>query len=44
MRLTSDCYLVTLEFNSGAEYYYRDGDEWTKLTTHGRRRPRPPNR
>ena len=39
MRLTNDCYLVTLQFDSGAEYYYRDGDRWTKLTARGRRMP-----
>lgn len=39
MRLTNDCYLVTLQFNSGVENYFRDGDRWTKLTTRGRRMP-----
>ena len=39
MRLTNDCYLVTLQFNSGVEHYFRDGDRWTKLTTRGRRMP-----
>jgi hypothetical protein len=39
MRLTNDCYLVTLEFDSGVEHYYRDGERWTKLTTRGRRMP-----
>jgi hypothetical protein len=39
MRLTNDCYLVTLQFNSGVEHYYRDGDRWTKLTVRGRRMP-----
>jgi hypothetical protein len=39
MRLTNDCYLVTLQFNSGVEHYYRDGDRWTKLTARGRRMP-----
>jgi hypothetical protein len=39
MRLTNDCYLVTLEFDSGEEHYYRDGDRWTKLTARGRRMP-----
>jgi len=39
MRLTNDCYLVTLTFNSGVEHYFRDGDRWTKLTTRGRRMP-----
>ena len=39
MRLTNDCYLVTLELGSGVEHYYRDGDRWTKLTARGRRMP-----
>ena len=39
MRLTNDCYLVTLLFNSGVEHYFRDGDAWTKLTARGRRMP-----
>jgi hypothetical protein len=39
MRLTNDCYLITLEFESGVEHYYRDGDRWTKLTTRGRKMP-----
>jgi hypothetical protein len=39
MRLTNDCYLVTLRFNSGVEHYVRDGDAWTKLTARGRRMP-----
>ena len=39
MRLTNDCYLVTLQVGSGVEHYYRDGDRWTKLTTRGRRLP-----
>jgi hypothetical protein len=39
MRLTNDCYLVTLTFKSGVEYYFRDGDRWTKLTARGRRMP-----
>ncbi|MDT5119713.1 MAG: hypothetical protein QOE30_5452 [Mycobacterium sp.] len=39
MRLTNDCYLVTLRFNSGVEHYFRDGDAWTKLTARGRRMP-----
>jgi hypothetical protein len=39
MRLTNDCYLITLQFNSGVEHYYRDGDRWTKLTARGRRMP-----
>jgi hypothetical protein len=39
VRLTNDCYLVTLRFRGGVEYYYRDGDRWTKLTSRGRARP-----
>jgi hypothetical protein len=39
MRLTNDCYLVTLQFNSGVEHYFRDGERWTKLTARGRRMP-----
>jgi hypothetical protein len=39
MRLTNDCYLVTLQMNSGVEHYYRDGERWTKSTTRGRRMP-----
>jgi hypothetical protein len=39
VRLTNDCYLVTLQFSSGLEHYYRDGDRWTKLTARGRRMP-----
>ena len=39
MRLTNDCYLVTLTFNSGVEHYFRDGERWTKLTARGRRMP-----
>lgn len=39
MRLTNDCYLVTLRFGSGVEHYFRDGDRWTKLTARGRRMP-----
>jgi hypothetical protein len=39
MRLTNDCYLVTLQFNSGVEQYFRDGERWTKVTARGRRMP-----
>jgi hypothetical protein len=39
MRLTNDSYLVTLRVRSGAEYYFRDGPKWTKVTTRGRRMP-----
>ena len=36
MRLTNDCYLVSLR-TSGVEYYYRDGAGWVKQSTTGRR-------
>jgi hypothetical protein len=39
VRLTNDCYLVTLRLGSGVEHYYRDRERWTKLTTRGRRMP-----
>ncbi|MEV3900829.1 hypothetical protein AB0K11_00750 [Mycobacterium sp. NPDC050551] len=39
MRLTNDCYLVTLRFGSGVEHYFRDGERWTKVTARGRRMP-----
>jgi hypothetical protein len=39
MRLTNDCYLVTLQFNGGVEHYFRDSDCWAKLTARGRRMP-----
>jgi hypothetical protein len=39
MRLTNDCYLITLRFRSGVEQYFKDDGEWTKLTTRGRRMP-----
>ncbi|MCT7659503.1 hypothetical protein [Mycobacterium deserti] len=39
MRLTNDCYLVTLRFDSGEEHYFRDGERWTKVTARGRRMP-----
>jgi hypothetical protein len=39
MRLTNDCYLITLRFASGVEHYFRDGERWTKLTARGRRMP-----
>jgi hypothetical protein len=37
VRLTNDCYLITLQIGSGVEHYYRDGDGWVKLSTRGRR-------
>ncbi len=39
MRLTNDCYLITLRVGSGVERYYRDRDRWAKLTTRGRTMP-----
>ena len=39
MRLTNDCYLITLQAGSGVERYYRDRDRWAKLTTRGRTIP-----
>ncbi len=36
MRLTNDCYLITLKAG-GVEYYFRDGDSWVKQSTRGRR-------
>ncbi len=37
MRLTNDCYLVTLHAGNGVEYYYRDGSGWIKQSTRGRK-------
>ena len=37
MRLTNDCYLVTLHTGNGVEQYYRDGDAWVKKSTRGRK-------
>lgn len=37
MRLTNDCYLITLHAGSGVEHYYRDGSDWIKVSTRGRR-------
>ena len=39
MRLTNDCYLITMGVGTGVERYFRDGDRWVKLTTRGRRMP-----
>jgi hypothetical protein len=39
VRLTNDCYLITLRIGSGTERYFRDGDRWVKLTTRGRTMP-----
>lgn len=37
MRLTNDCYLITLYAGSGVEHYYRDGPDWVKASTRGRK-------
>ena len=37
MKLTNDCYLITLNTDNGIEYYYRDGDYWIKQSTRGRK-------
>lgn len=37
MRLTNDCYLITLHVGGGVEHYYRDGEAWVKESTRGRR-------
>ena len=37
MKLTNDCYLVTLHAGKGTEHYYRDGDSWIKESTRGRK-------
>ena len=39
VRLTNDCYLITMRVGSGVERYYRHGDRWSKLTTRGRAMP-----
>ena len=37
MRLTNDCYLVTLYAGNGVEHYYRDGPTWIKRSVRGRK-------
>jgi hypothetical protein len=37
MRLTNDRYLITLHAGRGIERYYRDGTDWTKESTRGRK-------
>ena len=37
MRLTNDCYLVTLAAGAGVEHYYRDGPGWIKQSARGRK-------
>ena len=39
MRLTNDCYLITLRVGSGTERYFRCPNGWAKLTTRGRTMP-----
>lgn len=39
MRLTNDCYLISVRVGSGVERYYRHGDRWAKRTTRGRVMP-----
>ncbi len=35
MRLTNDCYLITLHCGRGTEHYYKDGASWIKESTRG---------
>ncbi len=37
MRLTNDSYLITLRAGKAVEHYYRDGTQWTKRSSRGRR-------
>ncbi|MFI5284835.1 MAG: hypothetical protein ACHQ4F_00800 [Candidatus Dormibacteria bacterium] len=37
MRLTNDCYLITLHVGNGVEHYYRDGATWVKESTRNRK-------
>ncbi len=37
MRLTNDCYLITLRAGAGVEHYFRVGPTWIKRSTRGRR-------
>lgn len=39
VRLTNDCYLITMRVGSGVERYYRRGEGWAKVTTRGRVMP-----
>ncbi|HET6915201.1 MAG TPA: hypothetical protein VFH56_03840 [Acidimicrobiales bacterium] len=39
MRLTNDCYLITMRVGAGVERYYRQGEGWVKVTTRGRVMP-----
>jgi hypothetical protein len=36
MKLTNDCYRITLRTKNGAEHYFRDDDGWVKVSTRGR--------
>ena len=37
MRLTNDCYLITIYAGTGVEHYYRDGPGWIKESVRGRK-------
>jgi deoxyribose-phosphate aldolase len=37
MKLTNDAYLITLRAGRGVEHYYRDGPDWIKQSTTGRK-------
>ena len=37
MRLTNDRYLITLHAGRGIEHYCRDGTDWIKESTRGRK-------
>jgi len=37
MRLTNDCYLITIHAGTGVEHYYRHGSGWIKKSVHGRK-------
>ena len=37
MRLTNDRYLITLHAGRGVEHYCRDGADWIKASTRGRK-------
>jgi hypothetical protein len=37
MRLTNDSYLITLYAGKATEHYYRDGANWMKASTRGRK-------
>lgn len=37
VRLTNDCYLITIHAGSGVEHYYRHGSGWIKESVRGRK-------